>query len=260
MSRWLFLLALPLLLPIHRAAALPPAAPGADSASPGAPPEWHLWIGPAVGYSGVLMTDPNNILREREVDLRRLGGPSAELIGGGLLFGGQVTASYGRVLLGLDVSRMSATGSYEIIYNTQRVREEFSTDLWSVLASVGYRAVLKPDYQLDVMLSGGYGLGSVEYARDSVDAPVPSSALSFRGDFDGGGIVIMPQMVLRIPLGAVSLDFRGGYRWADLGEIAGPVRVNGEDRGEQHLGFEGRNVEYDFSGVVASGGLSIRIF
>lgn len=260
MPRSLLIVMFPLLFPIPLVAAQPAAVPGADSSSPGAPPEWHLWIGPAVGYSGVLMTDPNNILREREADLRRLGGPSAELIGGGMVFGGQVTASYGRVLLGLDVSWMSATGTYEMIYNTQRVREEFSTDLWSVLASVGYRAVLKPDYRLDLLLSGGYGIGSVRYARDSVDAPVPSSAISFRGDFDGGGVVIMPQMILRIPLGAVSLDFRGGYRWADLGEIAGPVRVNGEDRGEQHLGFEGRKVEYDFSGVVASGGLSVRIF
>jgi hypothetical protein len=206
------------------------------------------------------MTDPNNILREREADLRRLGGPSAELLGGGLLFGGHVTASYGRLLVGVDVSRMSATGTYEIIYNTQRLREEFATDLWALLASVGYRAVEKPDYQLDVLLSGGYGIGSVEYARDSVDAPVPSSAISFRGEFDGGGVVLMPQVVLRLPLGALSLDFRGGYRWADLGAIAGPVRVNGGDRGEQHLGFEGRNVEYDFSGIVASGGLSIRLF
>jgi hypothetical protein len=160
----------------------------------------------------------------------------------------------------VEASWLKATGSYALEYNTEDLREEIVTDLWAILATVGYRATLKPDYVLDLMIAGGLGIGSARYELDYVDPLVPANSITINGDFDGSGFVLMPQAVVRVPFGIFQLDLRGGYRFANLGVMKGPVSVNGQDLGEQNLLLEDRDVEFDYSGFVLSGGISIRVY
>jgi len=256
MPRSLWILAL-CILGVSGAVALPDSL-GTPQASPASPPSpLNLSFGVYAGYTSVLMDDVNKILKETEEELRNFGGPSANLANGGIILGGCVGGRIDRFVFGVDVSYFNVSGSMEFTQNTETLDEEIATKCWIFLGKVGYRVTERPDYSIDLLLGGGYGLASAEVRTDYIDRLNPDNSIIVHADLDGGRFAIAPEGVLHVPVGSLQLDFRGGYRFADMGVLKGPGSVNGTDIGETNLTVHGKDARFDLSGFFLTGGLSL---
>jgi hypothetical protein len=218
-------------------------------------------ISVGVGYGALKMTDVNDDLNDSQSLLNEVGlnTDDPDLISGGLFLEGSLKFIISQFRIGMAVDYISSSGEYSYSDPSGLYDEKYDVSTIEITALfeivfANKQSIAKPFLRIN----GGIGLASAEHKSDFQIYGSPEftfnvinnvSGQYFAGRFQGGAQFILNNVILELAV---------GYRLADAGELKGDHIENGikfEDMPVRDI--NGNGVSFDYSGFLASAGISI---
>jgi hypothetical protein len=218
-------------------------------------------ISVGVGYGALKMTDVNDDLNDSQSLLNEVGlnTDDPDLISGGLFLEGSLKFIISQFRIGMAVDYISSSGEYSYSDPSGLYDEKYDVSTIEITALfeivfANKQSIAKPFLRVN----GGIGLASAEHKGDFKIYGSPEftfnvinnvSGQYFAGRFQGGAQFILNNVILELAV---------GYRLAEAGELKGDHIENGikfEDMPVRDI--NGNGVSFDYSGFLASAGISI---
>jgi hypothetical protein len=225
-------------------------------------------LGISAGYGSLNMNDVNKDLNDfRNLFSVSLGLASArDNVSGGIIFGGNFKYPIGIFNIGIAGNYISSSSSFSssgIIEQNVAVRLGGSYDV-SVFELLGLFEIIFPlknsSFQPFGQLAGGVGFASAKRLYEFRIVTEPTESASMKNTVDGSYFAGRIKGGLRFVLQNIILEIAAGYRIADAGKLKGSVTGSGEDGKNKVVeDINGNAVEFDYSGFLITGGISIAI-
>jgi hypothetical protein len=182
-----------------------------------------------------------------------------EDVTGGLFLEGNFKYSIGFFNLGITGNYISSSGSFS--YNGVLGSLEENYDV-STVEVLGLFEILIPieysSFQPFIQLAGGVGFASAERLYDFRIIADPITNLGMKNTVDGNYFAGRIKGGLQFLLKNLILEVAAGYRIANAGELKGSYTENDvtfKDVPVRNL--SGNPIEFDYSGFLLTGGISI---
>lgn len=220
-------------------------------------------IGISAGYGLLKMDKVNKDLEDSENILSSAGifTSSPDKIKSGLFIEGNFKYGTGNINLGIDGNYISSSGNFSYNDFSGSYVENYDVSTIEILGLIeiliqSENSTVQPFIQA----AGGIGIASVEHTGDFRYYADPSYNLSVKNTVDGNYFAGRIKGGLQFVLQNVILEIAIGYRIANAGELKGNHLENGVSYENMPVrDISGNPIEFDFSGFLITGGISIRI-
>jgi hypothetical protein len=219
-------------------------------------------IGFTAGYGFINMGEVNSDLKTSYTSFASFGAfssPPKEL-NGNLFLEGNVKVGIANFNLGVSGNYISSTGSFGYSDEVGFFEENYDVSTTEVVGLVEILIVERSIVQPFLQLAAGVGFAKAEhigalriYNDPSFDLDVKNTVDGsyFAGRIKGGLQFLVQNFVFEIGL---------GYRIANAGELVGEHVENGVTYKDMPVrDINGNDIEFDYSGVFLTGGISIMI-
>ena len=220
-------------------------------------------IGFSVGY-GFLNMNPIYINIENSRNIISNFGRTAssyDEITGGLFLEGNFKYDVSNFNLGVTGNYMSCSGDFSYSNIGASFEENYDVSIIEILTL--FEAVIPIENSLVqpfIQLAGGIGFVSAEYLNDIKYITYPSTSFSVKNIVDGNYFAGRIKGGIQFFLQNIILEIAAGYRIASAGELWGDHIENGVTvKNIPVKDSSGKSIEFDYSGFLISGGISIVI-
>ena len=223
-------------------------------------------IGFSAGYGFLNMNEVNKDLEDSRNLLLSLGVyPSSPVeVTGGLFTEGNFKYDIGNIILGITGNYISSSGNFSYSDNYGSFEHNLDASTIEILALVEIliqkeNSSFRPFFQI----AGGIGLAKAERLIDYRYYSDPSFNFSIKNTVDGNYFAARMKGGLQIVLQNTILELAVGYRIANAGDLKGDY-VDTVDTGASFEDVSvrdsnGNDIEFDYSGFLITGGISIVI-
>jgi len=214
-----------------------------------------------VGYGILNMTDVNNDLDDSQDFLNDLGlnTNSPDLISGGLFLEGSLKFIIDQWRIGLAGDYISSTGEFR--YSDPEGSFEEKYDVSTIEITALFEVLLaskQSTVQPFLRINGGIGLASVDHKGDFQLFGESELTINITNNVSGNYFAGRVQGGVQFILNNVILELAIGYRIANAGELKGDHIENGITFENMPVrDVNGNAISFDYSGFLASAGISI---
>lgn len=220
-------------------------------------------LGFTAGYGVLNMGQVNSDLKTSYSSLASIGAFSSppEEINGALFLEGNVKFRIANFNLGVSGNYISSSGSFSYFDEIGTFKESYDVSTLEILGLFEILIIENSFVRPFLQLAGGAGfaraehLGALKIHSDpTFDLNVKNTVNGsyFAGRIKGGLQFIVQSFVFEIGL---------GYRFADSGELVGDHVENGRTYKDMPVrDINGNGIEFDYSGLIFTGGISILFF
>lgn len=220
-------------------------------------------IGLSFGYGKLNMDKVNSDLDDsyRLFSSAGLYSSEPEKLSGGLFLEGNIKYNIANFNLGLEGDYISTTGNFNYNDYSGSFTENYDVSTTEILGLIEILvqvngSIIQPFLQA----AGGIGIASAEHKGELRLYSDPSNNMSVKNSVTGNYFAGRIKGGLQFVIQNIILETAIGYRLSNGGELKGNHTENGiiyENMPVRDI--NGNGLEFDFSGIMFTGGLSIKL-